>query len=291
LAIDAIPPDDRRGGKLRGVLFLATDWATISSLVTGAGTLVLAIATFASVRSSNRSARIAEAALQEQRRPLLAPSRFDDPVQKIMFFEGHWVKAAGGRAAVEDVEGTVYLAISLRNVGSGIGVLQAWSIRPGTVAAARQMPTHAPLEEFRLQTRDLYIPAGDIGMWQGALRHPDDALRAAVAKAIDSGEGLLLELLYSDQVGGQRTITRFGLSPMKDSWLANVSRHWYLDWDGPRPESQVLAASERVWGERDAAENAAEALRENELAAAPDADATPAGDGVASAPAEARARD
>ncbi len=251
---------------------LATDWATISSLVTGAGTLVLAVATFASVRSSNRSARIAEAALQEQRRPVLAPSRFDDPVQKIMFVEGHWVKAAGGRAAVEDVDGTVYLAISLRNVGSGIGVLQAWSIRPGTVASARQMPTHAPLEEFRLQTRDLYIPAGDIGMWQGALRHPDDSVRAAVAEAIDSGDGLLLELLYSDQVGGQRTITRFALTPMNDSWLANVSRHWYLDWDGPRPESQVLAATERVWGEQDAAEHRAEALRENELAATPDVD-------------------
>jgi hypothetical protein len=261
--------------------FLATDWATISSLVTGAGTLVLAIATFASVRSSNRSARIAEAALQEQRRPVLAPSRFDDPVQKIMFVDGHWVKAAGGRAAAEDADGTVYLAISLRNVGSGIAVLQAWSISPGTVATARAMPTHAPLEQFRLQTRDLYIPAGDIGMWQGALRHPDDTLRAAVAGAIDSGDGLLLELLYSDQVGGQRTITRFALAPMKDSWLANVSRHWYLDWDGPRPESQVLAAAARVWDEQDAAEHAAEALRENEVAPAPAADGTLAEDGIA----------
>ena len=270
---------------------LATDWATISSLVTGAGTLVLAVATFASVRSSNRSARIAEAALQEQRRPVLAPSRFDDPVQKIMFVEGHWVKAAGGRAAVEDVDGVVYLAISLRNVGSGIGVLQAWSIRPGTVASARQMPTHAPLEEFRLQTRDLYIPAGDIGMWQGALRHPDDSVRVGVADAIDSGEGLLLELLYSDQVGGQRTITRFALSPMNDSWLANVARHWYLDWEGPRPESQVLAATERVWGEQDAAEHRAEGLSENERAGVPDADRTSANDGAASDAAEARARE
>jgi len=271
------------------MLVLATDWSTISAFVTGAGTLVLAVATFASVRSSNRSARIAEAALQEQRRPVLAPSRFDDPVQKIMFVEGHWVRAAGGRAAVEHVDGTVYLAISLRNVGSGIAVCQAWSIRPGTVAAARDMLTHAPVEEFRLQTRDLYIPAGDIGMWQGALRHPDDSLRAAIAEAIDSGEGLLVELLYSDQVGGQRTITRFGLFPRNDSWLANLARHWYLDWDGPRPESDVLAATEMVWRERDAAERRAEALSENELAVVPDADGTPAQDGIASDAAEARA--
>ena len=105
---------------------LGTDWTTISSLTTGAGTLVLAVATFAAVRSSNRAARIAEAALQEQRRPVLVPSRFDDPTQKIMFVEGHWVKAPGGRAAVEHVNGAVFLAVSLRNVGSGMGVCQGW---------------------------------------------------------------------------------------------------------------------------------------------------------------------
>src|SRR5271157_4687384 len=110
------------------MLLLATDWATISALVTGAGTMVLAIATFASVRSSNRSARIAEAALQEQRRPVLAPSRLEDPQQKIMFLGGHWVSVAGGRAAVEHIDGIVYLAMSLRNVGSGIAVCQGWTI-------------------------------------------------------------------------------------------------------------------------------------------------------------------
>src|SRR5437899_61414 len=142
---------------------LATDWATISSLVTGAGTLVLAVATFAAVRSSNRSARIAEAALQEQRRPVLAPSRLEDPKQKIMFLEGHWVSAEGGRAAVEHEDGIVYLAMSLRNVGTGIAVCQGWTVRAGF--GTRDFPTHAPLDAFRLQTRDLYIPADDIGMW------------------------------------------------------------------------------------------------------------------------------
>ena len=72
---------------LRLMFILATDWGTISSLVTGAGTLVLAVATFAAVRSSNRSALIAEVALQEQRRPILVPSRFDDPSQKLNFAE------------------------------------------------------------------------------------------------------------------------------------------------------------------------------------------------------------
>jgi hypothetical protein len=102
---------------------LATDWATVCSPATAAGTLVLAVATFQAVRSSNRSARIAEAALREQRRPLIDPSRLEDPKQKIMFFGGHWVSAPGGRAAVEHLDGTVSLAISLRNVGTGIGSL------------------------------------------------------------------------------------------------------------------------------------------------------------------------
>ncbi|MEA2267198.1 MAG: hypothetical protein QOE27_2781, partial [Solirubrobacteraceae bacterium] len=65
-----------------------TDWVTISSLATAGGTLVLAVATFSAVRSSNRSARIAEQALQEQRRPVLVHARLDDPVQKIMYVDG-----------------------------------------------------------------------------------------------------------------------------------------------------------------------------------------------------------
>jgi hypothetical protein len=249
------------------MLVLATDWATISALVTGVGTLALAVATFASVRSSNRSARIAEVALQEQRRPVLVPSRLEDPVQKLMFVDGRWLSAAGGRAAVEHVDGSVYLAISLRNVGSGIGVCQGWAIRPG-FSSSRTLPTHAEEAEFRPHTRDLYVPAGDIGMWQGALRNPHDPMRAAVAEAIDAGEPMSIELLYTDQIGGQRTITRFGLVPAGDSWLASVTRHWYLDWDGPRPESEVQAAVESVQRDREAAERRPAAGSEVAAAAA-----------------------
>jgi hypothetical protein len=235
---------------------LATDWSTVSSLATGAGTLVLAIATFASVRSANRSARVAEAALQEQRRPVLAPSRSDDPMQKLGFVDGHWVSVAGGHAAAEHVSGNVYLGISLRNVGSGIGVCQGWVARPGH-SSNRDLPMHAPEEEFRPHGRDLYVPAGDIGMWQGALRNPDDPLRSATAAAIDARETILIELLYSDLIGGQRTITRFALIPAGDGWLAAMSRHWYLDWDGPRPERDVLAGGALVIAEQEAAERRA----------------------------------
>ena len=45
------------------------NWETVSSLATGAGTLVLVIATFASVRSANRAARVAEQSLMENLRP------------------------------------------------------------------------------------------------------------------------------------------------------------------------------------------------------------------------------
>jgi hypothetical protein len=236
----------------RPMALLAVDWATISSLATALGTLVLAVATFSAVRSSNRSARIAEAALQEQRRPLLAPSRLEDPKQKIMFLEGNWVSASGGRAAVEHIDGSVYLVISLRNVGSGIAVCQGWAVRLGS-GSSRNFPTHAPLEEFRLQSRDLYVPAGDIGMWQGALRNPDDPVRAGVVDAIETGQQIAVELLYSDQVGRQRTISRFGLVPANDTWLSALNRHWYLDWEGPRPESLTLAATDAILRDHEAA--------------------------------------
>jgi hypothetical protein len=224
----------------------ATDWATVSSLATAGGTLVLAVATFASVRSANRSARVAEQALVEQRQPMFAPSRLEDPVQKIMFVEHHWVHAAGGRAVAEHAGGNVYLAISLRNVGAGIGVCQAWTVTPGFQPSSRA-PNHTPESGFRMQSRDLYIPAGDIGMWQGALRDPEDPVFAGVVEAIEARQTISIELLYSDQLGHQRMITRFGLEAVgDDTWLASVNRHWFLERPGPRSEQDALAAAEAI---------------------------------------------
>ncbi|MDP9074910.1 MAG: hypothetical protein M3N98_12210, partial [Actinomycetota bacterium] len=100
------------------------DWATISSLATAGGTLVLAAATFSSVRSANRAARSAEQALQVGLRPVLFASRPQDPDQKIRWGDDHWARLGGGRAVLETVDGIVYLAMSLRNVGSGLAVLR-----------------------------------------------------------------------------------------------------------------------------------------------------------------------
>lgn len=212
------------------------DWATISSLATAGGTLVLAVATFAAVKSSNRSARLAEIALQEQRRPLFVQSRNDDSAQKIMFGDQHWVRVDGSRGVAEYVDGNVYLVMSLRNIGAGIGVCQAWSVRPGL---QRRVNDHVAEDDFRAQLRDLYIPAGDVGLWQGAIREEGDPQQREIADAIERNEPLSVELLYSDQVGQQRTISRFSLIPFVQedggvNWAVNGNRHWYLDRAGPR---------------------------------------------------------
>jgi hypothetical protein len=77
------------------------DWSTAASLATAGGTLVLAVATFASVRSANRAARAAERSLLAGLRPLLVPTRLQDPEQKVLFGDEHWVKVTGGRGSAE----------------------------------------------------------------------------------------------------------------------------------------------------------------------------------------------
>src|SRR4051812_48223306 len=105
-----------------------TDWSTIASLATAGGTLVLAVATFTSVRSANRGARISEQALLTRLRPLLIASRFEDPPEKVGFMDEHWVKVPGGCATAEVVGDVIYLAMALRNVGNGMAVLDRWSL-------------------------------------------------------------------------------------------------------------------------------------------------------------------
>lgn len=207
------------------------DWATISSLATAGGTLVLAMATFAAVRSSNRAARAAEESLLQGLRPLLVPSRLDDPPQKIGYADGKWVHAAGSGGAAETTDEAVYLAISVRNVGSGIAVLHGWRFYPEFVRS----DDHAPLQEFTRLTRDLYVPAGDIGFWQGTFRDPDSSEFAAAKAAVDAREPVAVEILYGDYQGGQRVVSRFGLAPRDDGgWLASVARHWNIDRAAPR---------------------------------------------------------
>ncbi len=208
------------------------DWVTISALATAGGTLVLAGATFASVRSANRSARVTERALLAGIRPVLVPSRIDDPPQKVGFQDRHWVRVEGQRAVVEATDDAIYLTFTLRNAGAGIAVLDRWDLY------TEQQPggsTHRDPHEFTRLSRDIYIPAGDIGFWQGTFRDPSDPRFAEVRTAIEEHRALTVDLLYEDHEGGQRAIGRFGLVPVgDDQYLTAVSRHWNLDRDDPR---------------------------------------------------------
>ena len=162
-------------------------------------------------------------------RPLLLPSAVDDPPQRIGFADGVGVTAPGGGAGVAVVDGRVYLGLSLRNVGTGIAVLHGARIyrerRPGNQPA--------PLDEFRRLTRDLYIPPGKVGFWQGAFRD-DDADRELALEAVEGGE-FGIDVLYGDYEGGQRVVTRFGSQRQEDgTWPLAAGRHWQIDRQNPR---------------------------------------------------------
>ncbi len=211
------------------------DWATIATFATAVGTLVLAAATFAAVRSANRSARVAEASFLVNLRPVLVTSRLDDAPQKIRWVDDHWAHLDGSQAIIEFVDGSIYLAISVRNVGSGLAVTFGWSVMTELVHGDTP---HADPEQFRMQTRDLYIPAGDVGFWQGAIRDREDPAYAALSKDINDIQPFTIDVLYGDHEGGQRTITRFGMIPRRDGdvtrWFPSVARHWSLDRPDPR---------------------------------------------------------
>jgi hypothetical protein len=215
------------------------NWSTAASAATALGTLVLALATFSVVRSGRRSARATESALMAGIRPLLLPSRMDDPDQKVGFADEHWVHVAGGQATAEVTTNSVYLVVSLRNVGNGLAILDRWDLTPYDVFArvdAAELSRRASQEhprdwaQFRRLTRDLYIPPGELGFWQGALRDPSDELFKVATDAVLERRPLTLDLLYSDVQGGQRTVSRFALRPVgQDEWLATIGRHFALD--------------------------------------------------------------
>jgi hypothetical protein len=203
-----------------------TDLASIASLATAGGTLVLAIATFGSVRSANRAARAAEQALLVNLRPVLAPSRFDDPEQNITWGDDHWTHLPGGFAGVELTDTVIYLSIPLRNVGNGIAVLNGWHAHPwnGT-------DEHVSIDDFRAQQRSLYVPSNDVAFWQGAFRDPSAPEFEVFRELILRRERFAIDLLYSDHEGGQPAVTRFGVNPAEssDGWVAAGSKHWRLE--------------------------------------------------------------
>jgi len=125
----------------------------------------------------------------------------------------------------------IYLAMSVRNVGRGIAVVHSWHFYPDWGPG---VPDPA-LEEFHRQSRDLYVPPGDIGFWQAAFRDEADPQYDDACKAVTSQSQLTVDILYGDADGGQRIVTRFGLQPRQDeTWLVSVNRHWNIDRPDPR---------------------------------------------------------
>jgi len=213
---------------------VATDWVTISALATALGTLVLALATFASVRSANRAARVAERTLLAGLRPLLVPSRLDDPAQKVFFADQRYVRVEGGRAGFEIDEDAILMVISVRNAGAGVALLHGWRFFPERLLGADV--DRPDIESFTRLTRDIYVPARDIGFWQGAFRDPSAPGFAEAKAAIEAQDPLTVDILYGDHEGGQRTVTRFALLPHSDGvWLASAGRYWNVDRNDPRP--------------------------------------------------------
>jgi hypothetical protein len=209
------------------------DWVTISSLATASGTLVLAFATFGATRSSNRSARIAEEALLANIRPLLLSSRPQDPPEKISWADDHWTRVNGGEGALEFDDNNIYMAASLRNVGTGIAIMHGWYVWTGFEGVGTAPPPEP--HEFRRQGRDLYIAPNDTGFWQGAIRDADDPMGAIMRDVCKRRSRFAIDIMYGDQEGGQRTVTRFGFMPFDDDrWYCSTSRHWFLDRDDPR---------------------------------------------------------
>jgi hypothetical protein len=214
------------------------DTSTIASLATAGGTLILALATFSATRSANRAARVSEEALLVGLRPVLFNARPQDPPQKVGFIDNHWVRLRDGLGTVQEAEGVIYLAMPLRNVASGLAVLHGWYLWPQRPGSGVGPPA---VEDFHRQGRDLYVPAGDTSFWQAALRDAEDPLRHALTETIRRREAIGVDLLYGDHEGGQRTITRFSLSPRTEPqddeswmWICTVGRHWNLDRDDPR---------------------------------------------------------
>jgi hypothetical protein len=214
------------------------DWVTISSLASAGGTLVLAGVTVASVRSANRAARVAEQSLLAGQRPLLVPSRTDDPAVKVGFQDDVWFVVPGGQGAASATDAAVYFVIAVRNVGTGIAVLHGWHVYPDYQLGPDIQTVPTPLEDFTMLTRDIYVAPDDVGFWQGSFRDPgSDGYRAA-RRAIEAGQRIGVDILYGDFEGGQRVISRFMLTSRETDdglrWYAGVGRHWNVDRPEPR---------------------------------------------------------
>ena len=83
-------------------------------------------------------------------RPLLMTSRLDDPPVKFTWSDEHWARLGRLRGPRRDRgRGRSTSALSVRNTGNGVAVLQGWFPHPERTTAATPFPD---LDQFRRQT-------------------------------------------------------------------------------------------------------------------------------------------
>jgi hypothetical protein len=150
-------------------------------------------------------------------------TRPDDPPEAVTFSDGVMLMAPGGSAVLEERDGNLYLALAVRNVGTGLAVLRAGHV--AIMSLGDEVWPPEP-ESFRALQRDIYIPPGDQGFWQIGVRSVDDPFRSPLATAVADRQPLLVTIGYGDHLGGHPTWTRFGVTPGDDgSWITTVNRH------------------------------------------------------------------
>ena len=76
------------------------------------------------------------------------------------------------------------------------------------------------------------------------MREPGSEQFNALAERTKDGQPFVVDVLYSDVEGGQRVITRLGLSRLPghdgeaedegNEWAISAARHWNLDRPDPR---------------------------------------------------------
>jgi hypothetical protein len=95
---------------------------------------------------------------------------------------------------------------------------------------------HADPGEFQRTVRDVYVPPGDAGFWQAAVRQHESRFLPVISQAVSEPTHLTIDVLYGDHEGGQLTVSRFVISPEGDGvWSAAAGRHWILEREDRQP--------------------------------------------------------
>ena len=107
-------------------------------------------------------------------------------------------------------------------------------VRLGPPTGLQTSRSHPPEAAFTSQIRDIYLPPGDSGFWQGALRDPASEAFKTVGAASEARQALTVNVLYGDFEGGQRVISQFAVRWENQRWLTSSGRHFQLDRPDPR---------------------------------------------------------